>query len=125
MVFRWMDGIIDVVYYCQSIVILKGTPLVCFSLMSLYTIHTLLTGSRVTTTALTIHITERKKVAVIPSLKFFQGEGHLVLSQASQETSHCVIIPLTGNLHIFKLMPLARRMLLTNWLKPSLVHATP
>lgn len=77
--------------------------------------HTLLPGPRVTTTALIIlTFCGRKMMEAILSSIFFQEERHLLLAQASQETSHCVLIPLTGNVHLFEPMPVARGMLLSD-----------
>lgn len=117
--------IIHVVQNCQWIVVIKDTSLVGFSIVlkvSIYNSCPIAWPPVWQPLPFPFTLCARKRMAAIPSPIFFQG-GQLFPSQASQETFPLVSIHLTGNLHVFEPMPVARRVLLTDWLKPVIIYA--
>lgn len=124
---QWEDYlIISSVQNCWQIVIIKNTLLVGFNnnFKSLHTMHTPLPGYRVTTTALIIPtlVEGRWWMVAIPSSIFFQEERHLLPSQASQKTSHCLNPTGLEPTHLWT-NAYGWGMILSDWHKPIRVYA--
>ena len=88
---------------------------------SLYIIHALLPGPRVSGTVPTIHIIWKEEDGSYPICYFFffREKDNSFLPRHFR---NLILMPLAGNLYVFEPMPMAKRVLLTNWLNPIIIQ---